>query len=188
MYTSFYMICLSLYKCTYIYIYAYIWTTPPLLPALPRLHVDAPTLHPTWPLNSLELPVSWGFGASSLNEHKPRSPLLYVCWGLHISWCMLSVWWSNVWKISGVQLRLPVLLYGSLSPQLLSAFPNSTTGFSCSVHWLGTNICMWLFQLLVGSFRGQSVMLGPFLWALHSLSKSQALGPPLELDPTLGFP
>jgi hypothetical protein len=53
-----------------------------------------PTPHPTWPLNSLGHSVSWGLGASSLNEHRPGSPLLYVCWGAHISWCMLSVWWS----------------------------------------------------------------------------------------------
>jgi hypothetical protein len=24
-------------------------------------------------------------------------------WGPHISWCMLSVWWSSVWEISGTQ-------------------------------------------------------------------------------------
>jgi hypothetical protein len=50
-------------------------------------------------------PVSWGFGASSLNEHRPRSSLLYVCWGPHISWCMLSVWWSSVWEISGIHIN-----------------------------------------------------------------------------------
>jgi hypothetical protein len=44
--------------------------------------VDAPNPHPTWPLNSLGPPVSWGLGVSSLNEHRPGSPLLYVCWGL----------------------------------------------------------------------------------------------------------
>jgi hypothetical protein len=49
--------------------------------------MDAPTLHPIWPLNSLRPPVSWGLGASFLNEHRPGSPLLYVCWGPHISWC-----------------------------------------------------------------------------------------------------
>jgi hypothetical protein len=24
---------------------------------------------------------------------------LYVCSGPHICWCMLSVWWSSVWKL-----------------------------------------------------------------------------------------
>jgi hypothetical protein len=57
--------------------------------------VDAPIPQPTWPVNSLGPPVSWRLGASSLNEHRPGSPLLYVCWGPHISWCMLSVWWSS---------------------------------------------------------------------------------------------
>jgi hypothetical protein len=59
-------------------------------PTLPRLHVDAPTHHPTWPLNSLGLPVSWGLGAASLNEHRPGISLLYVYWGLHI---------KNLWKL-----------------------------------------------------------------------------------------
>ena len=45
----------------------------------PHLHVDAPTLQPTWPLNSLRSTVSWGLGASLLNEHRPGSRLLYVC-------------------------------------------------------------------------------------------------------------
>jgi hypothetical protein len=27
---------------------------------------------------------------------RPGSPLLYVCWGPHISWCMLPAWWSSV--------------------------------------------------------------------------------------------
>jgi hypothetical protein len=39
------------------------------------------TPHPTWLLNSLGPPVSRGLGASSLNEHRPGSPLLYVCCG-----------------------------------------------------------------------------------------------------------
>jgi hypothetical protein len=52
--------------------------------------------NPTWLPNSRGPPISWGLGASFLNEHRPSSPLLYVCWGPHISWCMLSVWWSSV--------------------------------------------------------------------------------------------
>jgi hypothetical protein len=51
---------------------------PHLLPILPRLHVDGPASHRTWPLNSLGPPVSWGLGASSLNQHRPGSPLLCV--------------------------------------------------------------------------------------------------------------
>jgi hypothetical protein len=73
---------------------------PHLLPTTPHLHMDAPTPHPTWPLNSLGPAVSWELGASSLNEH---SPLLYVCWGA--SYQLLSVWWPSVWKISGVQIN-----------------------------------------------------------------------------------
>jgi hypothetical protein len=57
--------------------------------------------HPQPHLTS-ELPEAsslLGLGASSLNEHRPGSPLLYVCWRPHISWCMLSVLWSSVWEI-----------------------------------------------------------------------------------------
>ena len=48
----------------------------------PCLHVDVPTTHLTWLLNSLGPPISWGLCVSSLNEHWPESPLLYLCLGL----------------------------------------------------------------------------------------------------------
>jgi hypothetical protein len=54
-------------------------------------------------LKSLGPPVSWGLGASSLTKHRHGSPVLYMCWGPHISWCMLPGWWSSIWEISGVQ-------------------------------------------------------------------------------------
>jgi hypothetical protein len=63
------------------------------------------TPHPTWPLNSPGSPVSWALGVSSLNEHRPSRPLLYMCWGPHISWCMLSAWCSTVGEISGVEIE-----------------------------------------------------------------------------------
>jgi hypothetical protein len=120
--------------------------------------VDVPNTHSTWPLNSLGPPVSWGLGASSLNEHRPGSPLLYVCWGAYFSWCTLTFWWSNVWETSGSR-----LIETSGSPK---GSPSSSASFSlsliqqqgsaASVYWLGANICIWLFQLLVGSFIGQS--------------------------------
>jgi hypothetical protein len=65
---------------------------PHLLPT-PCLRVDV--AHLTWPLNSLGPPVSQGSGASPLNEHRPSSPPLHVCWGPHISWCTLPAWWSS---------------------------------------------------------------------------------------------
>jgi hypothetical protein len=135
-------------------------------------HTSSPTPchpHPIWPLNSLGPPVSWGLGASSLNEHRPRSPLPFVCWGPHFSWCTLSVWWSSVWEISGVQML--VLLQNRSSSQLLSAFSNSTTGFSCFCSLVGCkyvhltlSAACWVFQ--------REVTIDLFLWALHSLSNS----------------
>ena len=95
--------------------------------------------------------------ASSLNEHRPSSHLLYVCWWSHIRWCILPVWWSSVWEILGVQnnwhcwssYRIALLLsffQPSLIQQQVSA---------ASVHWLVAIACIWLFQLLDRSYRVQ---------------------------------
>ena len=130
---------------------------PPSYSPISRRISWHPITHPTWPLNFLGPPVSWELGASSLNEHRPSSPLLYVCWEPHISWCMLPVWWSSVWEISGVQINWDwwssykiALFLSFFQPSLIQQ-----QGSAASVHWLGANICIWLFQLLAGSFRGQ---------------------------------
>ena len=118
-------------------------------------HNPVPIPHPAWPLNSLGPPVSWGLCVSSLNEHRPRSPLLYVYSGPDISWCMLSFWWSSVWGIFEVQINWDcwssyriTLVLSFFQPSLIQQ-----QGSASSVHWLGANICIWLFQLLVGSFK-----------------------------------
>jgi hypothetical protein len=76
---------------------------PPPHPLSPHCYMHPP--HPTWSLNSFPVskrpPVSWGLGISSLNEHRICSPLLYVCWGPHISWYMLPVWWFGVRDLRG---------------------------------------------------------------------------------------
>ena len=76
------------------------WSTLPLFHIpyffpIPCLHMDVPNPqphptppHPTRPLSSLGPTFYWGLGASSLTEPRPGS-LLYMCWGPHISWCML---------------------------------------------------------------------------------------------------
>ena len=88
------------------------------------------------------------------------------------------------WEVSGVQINWD--FWSSYRISLLSFFQpsqNQQQGSATSVHWLDANICIWLsaacwvFQI--------AVMIDPFLWVLCSLSKCQALGPPLELDPTL---
>ena len=46
---------------------------------------------PTPPdLPFLEPQISQGLGASSLTEARSHSPLLYICWGLRISWWIVS--------------------------------------------------------------------------------------------------
>jgi hypothetical protein len=67
--------------------------------------VDGPTLHPTWSLNTLRPPVSWGLAASSLKEHRSCSLLLYMYWEPHMSWFMLPVWWSIVYEILRIQIN-----------------------------------------------------------------------------------
>jgi hypothetical protein len=110
-----------------------------------------------------------------------------MCWGPHISWCMLSGWCSSVCEISRLieTAGPPTGSPSSASSNLSLIKPQ---GSSDSFHWLGANICIWLFQLLVVSFEGESFendrMIGPFLWALHSLSYSvRSWGLPLSWIP-----
>lgn len=88
-----------------------IFHSPALSSTLPLVHI--PHLLPppvsTW-MSPLPPHLASKFSKSSsllrvrciISESRPRSLLLYVCWGLHISLCMLSAWWSSVWEILGV--------------------------------------------------------------------------------------
>jgi hypothetical protein len=71
----------------------------------------------------------------------------------------------------GSRLRLLVLLQDRPPPQLLSSFPNSTTGVSCFCPLVG---CKYLYLTLLAACWVflSVVMIGPFLWALHSLGNS----------------
>jgi hypothetical protein len=138
----------------------------------PCLHVVVHTPHPTWPLNSLGPPISWRLVYHFLMNKTPRSCTVCVL-GTYISCCMLPVWWSSVWEISGVQVN-----WCCWSSYMI-AFSSASFSFSlihqqrsaASFHWLGANICIWLFQGSFGVFR-RAVMLGPFLWVLHTLRNS----------------
>jgi hypothetical protein len=71
-----------------------------------------------------------------------------VCWRPHISWCsMLSVWWSSVWEISGVQINWDCWssYRNHSSLQLFQPSLIQQQGSVASVHWLGANICIGLF-------------------------------------------
>jgi hypothetical protein len=63
-------------------------------------------------------------------QSDPAVPYCMCVEGPHISWCMLSVWWSSVWKISKGQVSWDC--WSSLRVVLLLSFfqlfPNSTTG------------------------------------------------------------
>ena len=118
---------------------------PHLLTTTPCLHMDAPTPHPTSPLNSLGPPFSWGLGASSLNEHRPGSPLQYVCWGPHISWYMLTVWWSSVWEIPGVQINWDKCTAYRVGKRIFTS-PMSTRGLISKIYKK-----VFLFKCLIWS-------------------------------------
>jgi hypothetical protein len=143
---------------------------PHLLPIPPYLNGDPST--PTPP--DIKLP-----GASSLLRVRcnvsewtqNQSPLLYVCWGPHIMWYMLSGHPVFERSQNSDYLSLLVLLQDYLSPQLLSAFPNWRTGVTCFcplIWWkylyLTLSAVCWVCQ--------RTVMIGPFLWVFLSLSNS----------------
>jgi hypothetical protein len=140
-------LCLCLFVCLsltythfiYLFIYLFIYTPyfiptivtlqlfhiPYLLPTSMSPHIDVLIAYLTLPLNSLRPRVSWGLGVSYLDAHKTSSPLLYVCWDPQISCCMLSVWWSSVGEIPGVQINWDcwssyrvALLFSSVQPPL----------------------------------------------------------------------
>jgi hypothetical protein len=109
-----------------------------------------------------------------------------VCWGPHISWCMLPGWSSSVWQISGVQVNWNCWSLFSLASFSFSLI--QPQGSAVSVHWLlcplvaskylylTLSAACWVFQ--------RAVMIYHFLWVLHSLSNSvRPWGLPLNQIP-----
>jgi hypothetical protein len=139
---------------------------------IPHLHINVPTLHHIWPLNSLGRPVSWELGALTMNEHRPGSPLQYVCWGPHISWCMLSVWWSSVWKISGsrlIKIAGPPIGLSFYSNSFRLPWFNNRGQLLLSIGWVTFSASCWVFQ--------RAVMIDPFLGTFHSFSQCHIVRP-----------
>jgi hypothetical protein len=130
---------------------------PYLLPN-PYLHLDVPISHPTWPLNSVGPPVSWGLGASSRND----PVVLYcICVGGLLSAAVCCLFGGPVferfWEVQinwdcWSSYRIVVLR----SFFQLSLVQQQGMFSTASVHWLGANMCNWLFQLLFGSSRVRS--------------------------------
>jgi hypothetical protein len=166
------------------------WSTSYTSSLCPFLHVDIlplpPTSHPTRPLNFLRPPVSWGLGVSSLTEPRPGNPLLYVCWGPHTSWYMLPGWWFSVWEMLGVQVNWDCWSFYRIALLLsfFQPFSNSITRVVSFCPLVGGKY--WIFQLIIGSFIGQSWQVPFWERSIASVTVSD-LGPPLELGPTLGL-
>ena len=100
------------------------------------------------------LRVRWNF-----SETRPCIPLLYVCWGLiPVAICCLvggpvfeRSQVSRLIETSGPPTGLP-------SSTASSSFPLiQPQGSAASVSWLGENIYIWFFQLLVRSSGRQSL-------------------------------
>ena len=119
-------------------------------------------------------------GASSL--WRVRCNLLWLNPDLAVLYCMCVVGLISAGvccllggpvfeRSQGSRLRLRVLLQDHPSLQLLSTFSNSTPGvnsfgtlFECKYLHLTLPAACWVFR--------SAVMLGPFLWVLHSFSNS----------------
>jgi hypothetical protein len=144
---------------------------PHLLCTPPLLHVDAP------PPPHLTSKLPWA--STILNEHRPESPLLYMCWGPHISWCMLfgGPVFERSQRFRFIETAGPP--EGSPSPQLLSAFPNSMKGVRSLCSLVGCNYlhltlpaACWVFQ--------RAAIIDPFLWELHNSNSVRSWDLPLR--------
>jgi hypothetical protein len=85
--------------------------------------------------------------SSTLYELVVSYPLVYA-----------AGWWCRFWEISEVQVNW--YCWSSYWVTLLLNFSSLSLiqpqGLAASVYWLGGNICIWLFCLLVGTSRVQS--------------------------------
>ena len=115
---------------------------PHLFPTPTVFMLIPPILQPTWPLNSLWPPGFWVLGASFWYDHRHGSPLLYMNWGTHISWCMLSVWCSSVWEISAVQINWDSWSFCKVAFPLSYFQPSLIQGIVASLHYLVANNCI----------------------------------------------
>ena len=102
--------------------------------------------------------ISMGFGTSSLTEARPGSPLQYMSWRPHTSYCVLPGYGSVSESPQGSALVETAGLsmgssFSSVSSSLSLIY---SQGSPMSVHCLDICICMYLSQQLVGPPGGQS--------------------------------
>jgi hypothetical protein len=91
----------------------------------------------------------------------PDPEVLYCIYVLGVSYQLVYAAWlvgQCVWEISGVQISWDC--WSSYRVALLSASSCFSLiqpqGSAASVHWLGLNICIWLFSSLLGLSRADS--------------------------------
>ena len=102
-----------------------------------------------------------------------QSSAIYVL-GTSYQLCMMPGWWSSVWEISGFQVNWDCCSSYRVTLLLLSffqLFPKSTTGVSSFSPLVGYKYLHLILSAACWVFR-RAVMIGPFLWVLHSLSNS----------------
>jgi hypothetical protein len=115
------------------------------------------THHPNRPLNSVGPQVSSGLGASSLTVPDPRV-LWCICVGGLISvgvCCLDSGWVSEQSEGSRLVETAGFPIVSPLSSACFSFSLIQPQGSPASFYWLGVNICIRIFQLLIETFRGQ---------------------------------
>jgi hypothetical protein len=100
--------------------------------------------------------------------------LYCMCVGGLISAGVCSLYGGLVFGKSQGSRLIETVSPSTVSSSSLASFSLSLVqpqGSAASVHWLGANICLWLFHLLCSVFW-KAVRIGPILWALYSFSNS----------------
>ena len=145
----------------------YLLPTPVSMRMSPHTHTHTHTRpHPTRPLNTLGPPVSWGLGAPSQLNPDP-AVLCCICIGGLISagvYCLVGILVSERYRGSRLTAAPPTEQPSSSASSRFCLI--QLQGPAAPVHWLGANICLWLFQLL-GYSKYSAQLLMKLLFALY---------------------
>ena len=84
--------------------------------------------------------------------------LCCMCWGPHISWCMLPNWWLSIWEILGIRVSLDC--WSSCRVAVLFSFfqlfPNSATWVSSFCPLVGYKYLHLTLTAVYWALEGQS--------------------------------
>ena len=145
------------------------------LPLVSKRMAPHPHPHLIRSCRSLEPQVPWRLCETCVTEARPGHPLWCMCWMPHSSSYILSCCCLSVWEILEVQVTFTGSFYRvTLLLNFFQLFSNSITGDKSFCLLVG---CKYLHLILSAAcwVLWRAVILGPFLWAFHSLSNSASL-------------